>query len=87
MKDGLRFVDSDMHVMEPPDIFDRYLDPSFKDRVITQIGADGKPTRANVVIDGLFGTLDPDLQQYRKSRLAPRTHLVPRPRPSPLGLV
>ena len=25
MKDGLRFVDSDMHVMEPPDLFDRYL--------------------------------------------------------------
>ena len=30
MKDGLRFVDSDMHVMEPPDLFDRYLDPKFK---------------------------------------------------------
>ena len=23
MKDGLRFVDSDMHIMEPPDLFDR----------------------------------------------------------------
>ena len=33
MKDGLRFVDSDMHVMEPPDLFERYLDPKFKDRV------------------------------------------------------
>ena len=29
MKDGLRFVDSDMHVMEPPDLFRRYLDPKF----------------------------------------------------------
>lgn len=26
MKDGLRFVDSDMHVQEPGDIFDKYLD-------------------------------------------------------------
>ena len=30
MKDGLRFVDSDMHIMEPPDLFERYLDPKFK---------------------------------------------------------
>ena len=34
MKDGLRFVDCDMHIMEPPDLFDRYLDPRFKDRVM-----------------------------------------------------
>ena len=34
MKDDLRFVDSDMHVMEPPDLFERYLDPAFRDRVI-----------------------------------------------------
>jgi len=26
MKDGLRFVDCDMHIMEPPDLFERYLD-------------------------------------------------------------
>ena len=29
MKDGLRFVDSDMHILEPPDLFDSYLDPKF----------------------------------------------------------
>ena len=45
MKDGLRFVDSDMHVMEPPDIFERYLDPKFKDRVTVKVGADGRPAR------------------------------------------
>ena len=33
MKEDLRFVDSDMHVMEPPDLFERYLDAKFKDRV------------------------------------------------------
>ena len=36
MKDGLRFVDCDMHIMEPPDLFATYLDPQFKDRVILQ---------------------------------------------------
>src|SRR5687767_3267122 len=45
MKDGLRFVDSDMHIMEPPDLFDRYLDPKFKHRVTVQVGADGRPKR------------------------------------------
>ena len=39
MKDGLRFVDCDMHIMEPPDLFATYLDPHFKDRVILQVGA------------------------------------------------
>ena len=45
MKDGLRFVDSDMHVMEPPDLFERYLDPPFKHRVTVQLGADGRLVR------------------------------------------
>ena len=30
MKEGYRFVDCDMHIMEPPDLFDKYLDPAFK---------------------------------------------------------
>jgi hypothetical protein len=42
MKDSLRFVDCDMHVMEPPDLVERYLEPTFKDRVILPIGADGR---------------------------------------------
>ena len=68
MKDGLRFVDSDMHVMEPPDLFERYLDPKFKHRVTVQVGSDGRPKRGPsglTLIDGL-PTSDMDLQQYRK---------------------
>jgi uncharacterized protein len=68
MKDGLRFVDSDMHVMEPPDLFERYLDPTFRDRVTVQLGADGRPTRGPaglILIDGQ-ATSDAELQQYRK---------------------
>ena len=56
MKDGLRFVDSDMHVMEPPDLFERYLDPKFKHRVTVQVGSDGRPKRGPsglTLIDGL----------------------------------
>jgi uncharacterized protein len=68
MKDGLRFVDSDMHVMEPPDLFDRYLDARFRHRVSVPVDASGRPSRAifgATVIDGVPAT-DADLQQYRK---------------------
>jgi predicted TIM-barrel fold metal-dependent hydrolase len=66
MKEGLRFVDCDMHIMEPPDLFDRYLDPKFQDRVITTIGADGKPARGPIFIDGVPTSQDVELQQHRK---------------------
>ena len=66
MKDNLRFVDSDMHIMEPPDLFERYLDPRFRDRVRLPIGADGRPKRGTIVIDGLPATMDAEMQQYRK---------------------
>ncbi|OGA09041.1 MAG: hypothetical protein A2W68_00785 [Betaproteobacteria bacterium RIFCSPLOWO2_02_64_14] len=78
MKDGLRFVDSDMHVMEPPDLFERYLDPKFKDRVSVRTGADGRPSRGPaglILIDGQ-PTSDADLQQYRKRRHAGPTQIV-----------
>src|SRR5436309_13033452 len=68
MKDGLRFVDSDMHIMEPPDLFERYLDPKFRHRVSVPAGSDGRPCRGTaglIVIDGLPPS-DADLQQYRK---------------------
>ena len=82
MKDHLRFVDSDMHVMEPPDLFERYLDPKFKDRVSVRVGADGHPNRGPagmILIDGL-PTSDSDLQQYRK-----RTRPVPKNSTQPLS--
>src|SRR3954470_11602725 len=79
MKDGLRFIDSDMHVMEPPDLFDRYLDPRFKDRVSVKVGADGKPNRGSVgtiLIDGEL-TSDADMQQYRKPRSSGKGTVLP----------
>src|SRR5258706_3500366 len=76
MKDGLRFVDSDMHIMEPPDLFERYLDPKFRHRVRGPIGADGRARRgtsAQTIIDGLAGTGDADMQQHRKRARAGAT--------------
>jgi uncharacterized protein len=70
MKDGLRFVDCDMHVMEPPDLLRRYLDARFHDRVILPVGADGQPKRGTIYIDGLPTSQDPEMQQYRKRNRA-----------------
>ncbi|HEY3115314.1 MAG TPA: amidohydrolase family protein, partial [Chloroflexota bacterium] len=30
-KNGFKVMDSDMHIMEPPDLWPRYIDPEFKD--------------------------------------------------------
>ena len=57
MKDGMRFVDSDMRVMEPVDLFDNYLNPQFKDRVIS---GGGRAGAGRLVIDGLSRTGDDD---------------------------
>ena len=66
MKDGLRFVDCDMHIMEPPDLFAKWLDPKFRDRVISPVRPDGSLGRGNWVLDGMAMTGDADTQQYRK---------------------
>ena len=31
-KNGFKVMDSDMHITEPPDLWQRYIDPTFKDR-------------------------------------------------------
>ena len=31
-RNGFKVLDSDMHVMEPPDLWERYIDPAFRDR-------------------------------------------------------
>lgn len=28
-KNGFRIMDSDLHVMEPPDMFDKFIEPAF----------------------------------------------------------
>jgi predicted TIM-barrel fold metal-dependent hydrolase len=63
-----------MHIMEPPDLFEHYLDPTFKDRVILPVDADGRPCRGTLVIDGQPTTMDVELQQYRKPGHPGSTH-------------
>ena len=74
MKDGLRFVDCDMHIMEPPDLFERYLDPKFRERVILPVGADGRPRRGTIVIDGLPTTRTPSCSSTASARRPGTTH-------------
>ena len=31
-RDGFQVMDSDMHVMEPPDLWQRYIEPWFRGR-------------------------------------------------------
>ena len=31
-KNGMKVMDSDMHIIEPPDLWERYIDPAFRDR-------------------------------------------------------
>lgn len=66
MKDGMRIVDCDMHIMEPVDLFDRYLDRRFRDRVSLPVKADGGRRRGMIVIDGEPTTYDLEMQQHRK---------------------
>ena len=31
-KRGFKVLDSDLHIIEPPDLWQRYIDPEFRDR-------------------------------------------------------
>ena len=45
-KNGFRVMDSDLHVVEPSTLWDEYLDPKFRGRIVTR--PDGEHTRAYV---------------------------------------
>ena len=73
MKDGMRFVDCDMHIQEPVDLFDKYMDPEFRDRVSVRVDAKGNPKRGFMIIDEKMMYGDFELQQHRKPRAAKKT--------------
>jgi uncharacterized protein len=70
MKDGMRFVDCDMHIQEPVDLFDKYMDPKFRERVSVRVDAKGNPKRGFMIIDDEMMYGDFELQQHRKPRAA-----------------
>src|SRR3712207_2466649 len=74
MKDGFRFVDCDMHIQEPPDLFETYLDPAFKKRLTSRVGPDGRP-RGGWLLDGEPLNKDGVQSQYRKPKAA-RTEIT-----------
>ena len=73
MKEGHRFVDCDMHIMEPIDLFDKYLDPAFKDRVTSSQrrvdgGSTGMRGRPLWFFDGAPLSNDGNISQYNRTR-------------------
>ena len=50
MKDGFKIFDSDMHVLEPVDLWERYIDPPFRHRAPR--GTQRKTTDVGVMVDG-----------------------------------
>lgn len=61
MKDGLRFVDCDMHIMEPVNLFDKYLNKKFRDRIVLPVDSKGPSKRGMIVIDGKATSLDHEM--------------------------
>lgn len=73
MKDGYRFVDCDVQIMEPSDLFDKYLDPAFKDRVTSSKrrvdgGSTGMRGRPLWFFDGTPTSNDGNTSQYNRIR-------------------
>src|SRR5437764_3675185 len=71
MKEGYRFVDCDMHIMEPPELFEKYLDPEFKPRVTSSLrrmegGATGMRGRPTWYFDGEPLSNDGNVSQYNR---------------------
>ena len=73
MKDSYRFVDCDMHIMEPMNLFDKYLDPKFKERVTSSVrrqdgGSTGMRGRPLWYFDGTPTSNDGNTSQYNRIR-------------------
>ena len=45
MKNGFKIIDSDMHIMEPLDLWERYIDSRFKERAPRAVRV---PTRGDL---------------------------------------
>lgn len=49
---GLKVMDSDMHIMEPPDLWERYIDREFRDRAPRGVTSDNVRDLRMVYPDG-----------------------------------
>lgn len=61
MKRGLKVFDADAHVVYPPDLWSRFLDARFQDRVVLEVptgsGRSGR-VNARVTVDGRYAQHD-----------------------------
>ena len=49
-KNGFKIIDSDMHIMEPVDLWQRYLAPEYRDRA--PVGSTRIPTDVGIMVEG-----------------------------------
>jgi hypothetical protein len=52
MKNGFKVIDSDMHIMEPLDLWDKYMDARFKDRGPRSVRVPTRGDLSLLMIDG-----------------------------------
>ena len=76
MVNGMRWVDCDMHIIEPEDLFDRYLEPAFKHRITTLKDSEGNPFSSGFLrffwlIDGKPISREQTRGYYRKISTPP----------------
>jgi uncharacterized protein len=64
MRDEARVIDCDGHILEPPDLWEKYIDPKYRDRAMRiRVGDDGfeyleiDRQRAKLTTPGLLGSL------------------------------
>ena len=83
-KNGFRVMDSDMHIMEPPDLWERYLEPEFRNeaprgllsenvRDLRMVHPDGKLWGLPDGMEGIFegedpGTMAPGELYFRRNK-------------------
>ena len=60
MKSGFKILDSDMHLREPADLWDKYMDPEWRDRAPKILSSTARSS-AMVLIEGKI------LQGYKPS--------------------
>jgi len=75
---GFRVIDSDMHVMEPPDLWQRYVDPRFRERAprgsatgpldLGLYGPDGEPWGRFAATAGRRGEAQRPIEQRYRSQ-------------------
>jgi predicted TIM-barrel fold metal-dependent hydrolase len=78
-KNGFRVMDSDLHVMEPSDLWKRYIDPPFRDRAPRIVRVSGESRVGQYLFEGkVFPTCDVNARE-RYLGMGRRTDLATAP--------